>query len=169
MWAPSSNGKVTGSSSRCTSRLPFWVIKTFFSPFMSKHDKTQQLAPKKLDIFIVLPSPPNVFTCCLRWASRNQGWGKRSVLPLFFFFNYYYIFFFSSFDLIFILQAPAWSWAGSLHIFKGGSWADVITGSLYKSEPGLSQKICSSRSSCEPHNVIVLLICGSLDNMTVPR
>lgn len=46
------------------------------SPSMSKHDKTQQLAPKKpLDIFIVLPSPLKSF--CpgfLGWASRNREW-----------------------------------------------------------------------------------------------
>lgn len=163
MRAPASNGKVIGSSSQCTSRLPFRVIKTFFSPFMSKHDKAQRLAPKKpLDIFIVLPSPLNFFFFFLHrflgWASGNRAWlfqGERCS------------------DLVFILQAPSCrsepARVGSLHIFKGGSRADVIRDSLYKSEPRLIQKICSFCSSCEPHNVILLLICWHLDNMTVPR
>lgn len=130
------------------------------SPSVSEHDKTQQLAPKKpLDIFIVLPSPLKKFLpWFLGWASRNQERLFQRERE-------------RRFGLGFVRsrlrKGPAR--AGSLRIFKGGSWADVIRDSLYKSEPRLIQKMCRFCSSCEPHNVIVLLICRHLDNMTVPR
>lgn len=40
---------------------------------MSKHDKTQRLAPEKpLDIFIVLPSPLNTFST-VSWGERHES------------------------------------------------------------------------------------------------
>lgn len=154
--APSSNGKVIGSGRRRAAGLPRRVIKTFFfprsCPSMTRHSGPLPRSHLTSSLFYLEKN--RFFPPFLRVSVANPSVafpGRR----------------------FWVLSAPGCrrelARAGSLLIFKGESWADVIGDSLYKSEPRLIQKICRFCNSSEPHNVIVLLICGHLDNMTVPR